>query len=107
MRVKSILVSLGSLVLESLVEGAYPAIENSCHPWHARWASVRLVMRPQRHPLRLRSRLPSDFACPLTYAFAGIKCDCNADFWVEMCYFKCVSLTRLSALALYRFMVCR
>ena len=35
-RFKSILVSLGSLVLESLVEGAYPAIENSCHPWHAR-----------------------------------------------------------------------
>ena len=30
-RFKSILVSLGELVLDSLVEGAYPAIENSCH----------------------------------------------------------------------------
>ena len=30
-RFKSILVGVGSLVLEGLIEGAYPAIENRCH----------------------------------------------------------------------------
>jgi hypothetical protein len=35
-RCKTIPVSLGSLVLDGLVESAYPAIENRCHPWHAR-----------------------------------------------------------------------
>ncbi len=35
-RVKSNLASLGSLVLECLVEGTYPAIKSGCHPWHAR-----------------------------------------------------------------------
>ena len=76
---KSILVSLGSLMLDSLVDGAYPAIENRGHSWCARKAIVHLGTCPQRRPLRLRSGKPRSFLCPLGYTPAGTLTGCQRE----------------------------
>jgi hypothetical protein len=85
------------LVLDSLIECAYPAIENRGHSECARKASVHLGTCPQRHPLRLRSRLPRHFLRPLGYAPAGMPRRCayvhNASRLIRI---EPVSLARLS-----------
>jgi hypothetical protein len=43
-------------------------------------------MRPQRHPLRLRSRLPSDFACPLSYSPAVVRLDVRSERLAARCF---------------------